>query len=94
MPAAGNASRWKASCKMRKTKTGVIIHQGKKLDMYEFARFRTVNKLSRPQDVTLVNVKRFLTKRAADGACALCGSDVSKSTGLCSRGCVAKPPRR
>ena len=79
---------------MRKTKTGVIIHQGNKLDMYEFARFRTVNKLSRPQDVSMVNVKRFLTKRAADGACALCGADVSMVSGLCSRGCVAITPRR
>jgi hypothetical protein len=79
---------------MRKTKTGVIIHQGNKLDMYELSHFRTVNKLNRPQDVTLANVKRFLTKRAADGACALCGADVSRKNGLCSRGCVAKTPRR
>ena len=79
---------------MRKTKTGVIIHKGKKLDMYEFARFRTVNKLSRPQDVSMVNVKRFLTKRAMDGACAMCGSDVSMVSGLCLRGCVAETPSR
>jgi hypothetical protein len=78
---------------MRKTKTGVIIHQGKKLDMYEFSRFRIANKLSRPQDVSLVNVKRFLTKRAVDGACALCGSDVSAKSGLCLQGCVASSPR-
>jgi hypothetical protein len=78
---------------MRKTKTGVIIHQGNKLDMYELSHFRTVNKLNRPQDVTLANVKRFLRKRAADGACALCGSDVSAKSGLCLQGCVASSPR-
>jgi hypothetical protein len=79
---------------MRKTKAGVIIHHGNKLDMYEFARFRTVNKLSRPQDVSIVNVKRFLKQRATGGACALCGSDVSVKSGLCLRGCVASSPRR
>jgi hypothetical protein len=73
---------------MRKTKTGVIIHQGKKLDMYELSRFRTVNKLIRPQDVTLANIKRFLKQRALDGACCLCGSAKSSKSGLCLRGCI------
>ncbi len=79
---------------MKKSKSGVVIYKEKWIDMYQFRNFRIANKLSNPSDVTPKNVKRFLTQRALDGACGLCGSYKSSKSGLCLRGCVEETPRQ
>ena len=69
---------------MQKTKNGVVIYNGKKIDMYEFSRWRIVNKLSRPSDVCEENVKLFLADRSAGNGCSGCGADLN-AQGNCTR---------
>lgn len=55
--------------KVTRNASGLIYADGKPVDMYEFSKWLTANHLGAPSQASPEIIERFLTQRAADGAC-------------------------